>query len=121
MKHVPLKLLFRVALVAMVLGSTPGAARTVQACPGIATQPPSPLAGPTMPACVPGADSGHLAGQHAPSGECVVMLLDGNDRLLALHRSVRDGGLGGLWGPVRAPGNGPIVAKSPSPTGCGAS
>jgi hypothetical protein len=55
----------------------------------------------------------------ARDARCIAALLDDHERLVALHRSIRDGGLGVLRTPTSAFGSAPTVSTA-NPAGCNA-
>ena len=112
-----MKLLARIALSALFLVTTPGAAAPCNPCAGATGQAVS--AGAEM-VLAPGPTGAHprvVQTDPARDARCNAAVVDDNDRLVALHRSIRDGGLGLLRTPTHAFGSATIPSTW-NPAGC---
>ncbi len=119
MERLTVKLPIRVALLTLILVNTPSAARPAESCPGAVGQGSVSWVGAAAAPCLPVADASPVTAERAPIKQCVAANFAANDRLLELHRSVRDGGLAGLWSPARGASTRSILAQQPGLTGCG--
>jgi hypothetical protein len=113
-------LLLRISLSALFIVSTPSAAAPCNQCAGAGGQAVS-AADETVAA--PGPTSAHprlVQTGPARTARCIAALKDDSDRLVALHRSIRDGGLGVLRTPTSAFGSAPTAVNAANPTSCDA-
>lgn len=115
-----MNLIARISLATLVLVSTSSAAAPCNQCAG-AAGPAASAAGEMV--TIPGLTTPHPGlGQidrtrHNP---CIAELMGDNDRLVALHRSIRDGGLGVLRTPTSAFASATTAASAANPAGCNA-
>jgi len=107
----------RLALLTLIVWNTPSAAAPAQFCPGWSPRT-ADVAGYTTVPCAPGVEAARNAKTDVAAARCHAIVTSDVDRLLALHRSVRDGGLGVLRVPTAGADSAPATAKGSHPTGC---
>ncbi len=110
-------LLTRISLLALLLVNTPSTAAPCNPCAG-ASGPAVAAAG--VMAATPGPNAPHarlVRTAPARDARCVAAHMDDHDRLVELHRSIRDGGLGALRTPTSTFGAAPTVSTA-NPAGC---
>lgn len=116
-----MKLLSRLALMTLILSNTPSAAGSVRVCPGSfdhAVRASGEYEGVPTVSCPTGIESGATPRIHAPAGQCRAEMTSDIERLLALHRSIRDGGLGVLRVPTIGSDTAQTAAGRFAPAGC---
>jgi hypothetical protein len=113
-----MKLFTRLALFALVLASTPVAAKSSQDCPGsqreAAFVPDTQL---TM-ACLASAKSTPTKQSPGAVDRCTAASAHDPDSLVELHRSIRDGGLGVLRRPSNVSDTTHSAARRAGLAGC---
>jgi hypothetical protein len=112
-------LLARVSLSALLFVSTPGATTPCNPCAGAKGQAVSAGAESVLTPGPTGAHPRVVQTDPGRDARCIAAVVDENDRLVALHRSIRDGGLGVLRMPTHAFGSATTPSTS-NPAGCDA-
>lgn len=112
-------LLARITLSALFLVSTPGAATPCNPCAVATGQVVSAGAEMVFTSGAPGAHPRVVQRDPVRDARCIAAVVDENDRLVALHRSIRDGGLGVLRTPTHAFGSA-TTPRTSNPAGCDA-
>jgi len=97
-----MKLLTRFALFALVLATTPVAAKSSQVCPGSEREAAFVPGAQRTTSCLSGAKSTPTKQSPGAVDRCTAASAYDPNSLVELHRSIRDGGLGILRGPSSA-------------------
>ena len=113
-------LLIRLVLSALFLLGTPSAAAPCGPCASVDGSAASSSRETAAQSALSGAPAALIRADRARGRPCTVALMDHNDQLVALHRSIRDGGLGVLRVPASASGYASTAAIASSPAGCDA-
>jgi hypothetical protein len=115
-------LIVRICLAALFLVTTPSAAAPCNPCTGAGEQVVFAVGEVVV---VPGSTDAQPhpvphESDRVQYGRCVAVPVTDNDRLVALHRSIRDGGLGVLRTPTSAFGSAPTAISASNPAVCDA-
>ncbi len=115
-------LVVRICLAALFFVTTPSAAAPCDPCTGAGEQAVFAVGEVVV---VPGSTDAHARlvpheSDRVRYGRCVAAPMTDNDRLVAMHRSIRDGGLGVLRTPTSAFGVAPTAVSASNALGCDA-
>ena len=113
-----MRLLPRLVFLTLVLASTPVAAKSMRACADLPGHDLSVATVHRGTPCLSGADSAPIQQGRDVAAQCSAAPAYEDASLVALHRSIRDGGLGVLRPPANGYGANPIVANRSDPARC---